>query len=163
MNQSRDDGLTHLDARGNVRMVDVSEKSVTARTATATAIVTLRPDVLEKLVSGGLRKGEAITTAKIAGISAAKRTGDLIPLCHPLTLEWVDVAIEPDDASKLRVTATARTQGRTGVEMEALTAASVAALTLYDMAKAADKSIVIGPVQLEQKSGGQSGTYQRAE
>lgn len=143
-------------------MVDVSEKDLTQRTASASAVVTLQPQVLKQLLAGTLIKGEAITTAKVAGINAAKRTGELIPLCHPLTLDWVDVAFEQLDDQRLRITATARTVARTGVEMEALTAATVAALTIYDMAKAADKSIVLGPVQLERKSGGRSGEYSRA-
>jgi cyclic pyranopterin monophosphate synthase len=143
-------------------MVDVSEKAVTDRTAVASAVVTMRADVLQMLLAGSLGKGEAITTAKIAGISAAKQTGSLIPLCHPLSLEWVKVDIEPADDTSLRIMATARTVGRTGVEMEALTAASVAALTIYDMAKAADRTMVIGPIQLESKSGGKSGPYERA-
>ncbi len=156
------DPVTHIDAHGKIRMVDVSDKSVTERTATATAVVTLKPAVLRKLLAGELQKGEALTVAKLAGISAAKRTGELIPLCHSLPLEWVDVTCDNVDDNHLKITATARTTARTGVEMEALTAAAVAALTIYDMAKAADKSIVIGPVQLEHKSGGRSGEFRRS-
>lgn len=154
--------LSHLDNDGNVRMVDVSGKDVTDRTAVASAVVTVTPDVLERLLAGTLRKGQALTTAKIAGIHAAKRTGELIPLCHPLSLEWADVTFETLDDAHLQITATARTRSRTGVEMEALTAAAVAALTIYDMAKAADPAIVIGPIRLERKSGGRSGDYRRA-
>ena len=161
MNEHQKAPLSHLDESGNVRMVDVSEKDVTQRTAIASAVVTLQPDALKQLLTGKLKKGQAITAAKIAGINGAKRTGELIPLCHPLALEWVDIACEPVDDTRLKITATVRTKARTGVEMEALTAAVVAALTIYDMAKAADKSIVIGPVQLESKSGGRSGEYHR--
>ena len=162
MEASDKPSLSHLDAEGNVRMVDVSAKKETMRTATASAVVTLRREVLDQLVDGTLAKGEAITTAKIAGINAAKRTGELIPLCHPLSLEWVDVSCKRIGNTQLRISATVRTVGRTGVEMEAMTAVSVAALTIYDMTKAADKSIVIGPIQLESKSGGRSGDYLRA-
>lgn len=154
--------LSHVDAAGQVRMVDVSDKEPTRRTAVASAVVTMKPDVLCQLLAGQLEKGEAIATAKIAGICAAKRTGELIPLCHPLPLDWVEVTCEAVDEARLRITATARTAARTGVEMEALTAVAVAALTIYDMAKAADHSIVIGPVQLECKSGGRSGDYVRS-
>ncbi len=161
MNTPTDPQLSHLDDDGNVRMVDVSDKDVTQRTAIATAVVTFKPDVLEKLLAGTLKKGQALTTAKLAGINAAKRTGELIPLCHPLSLEWADVTFEPLDPARLQITATARTRSRTGVEMEALTAASIAALTLYDMAKSADKSIQIGPTHLEHKSGGKSADYHR--
>lgn len=153
--------LSHVDESGNVRMVDVSEKDVTRRTAVASAVVTMRPEVLDRLLAGRLKKGEALTTAKIAGINAAKCTSQLIPLCHPLPIEWVDVTFTPLDAGRLKIIATARTSARTGIEMEVMTAASVAGLTIYDMAKAADKSIVIGPVQLESKSGGSGGEYRR--
>ena len=142
-------------------MVNVAQKDVTVRSATASAVVTMRSDVLAKLISGTSKKGDALTTAKIAGIAAAKRTGQLIPLCHTLPLDWVDITLTPDGDNQLRIVATAETTARTGVEMEALTAASVAALTLYDMAKSGDKGITIGPIQLERKSGGASGTYVR--
>lgn len=153
--------LTHVDAMGQVRMVDVSDKSTTSRTAVATAVVTMKSAVLADLMGGRLKKGEALVTAKIAAISAAKRTGELIPLCHPLPLDWIDVAFDPHRGGRLTITVTARTRAATGVEMEALTAAAVAALTVYDMAKAADKSMVIGPIQLERKSGGRSGEFKR--
>jgi len=153
--------LSHLSANGSARMVDVSDKPVTTRQAVATARVNGSPAVLDALVRGELPKGEALATARIAGISAAKRTAELIPLCHPLSLEWVDVAFERPRDGAVIVRATARTAARTGVEMEALTAAAVAALSLYDMAKAADKSIEIGPIRLESKTGGKSGDYVR--
>lgn len=154
--------MSHLDERGAARMVDVSTKDVTVREAVASAGVTARTEVLDALVAGALPKGEAVATARLAGIQAAKRTGELIPLCHPLSIDWVEVTIERTDPEQLTIRCTVRTTARTGVEMEAMTGASVAALTLYDMAKAADKGIVLGPIQLERKSGGKSGTYERA-
>ncbi len=154
--------LSHLDEKGEARMVDVSSKDVSVREAVASAGVTARAEVLDALFAGTLPKGEAVGTARLAGIQAAKRTGELIPLCHPLPIDWVDVAIERVDADRLSIRCTVRTTARTGVEMEAMTGASVAALTLYDMAKAADKGIVLGPIQLERKSGGSSGPYERA-
>lgn len=154
--------LSHLDEKGEARMVDVSSKDVSVREAVASAGVTARAEVLDALFAGTLPKGEAVATARLAGIQAAKRTGELIPLCHPLPIDWVDVAIERVDADRLSIRCTVRTTARTGVEMEAMTGASVAALTLYDMAKAADKGIVLGPIQLERKSGGKSGPYERA-
>lgn len=149
--------FTHLDESGRARMVDVSAKEPTARTAVASARVSARPEVIEALLRGDLPKGEALAVARIAGIAAAKRTAELIPLCHPLPLEWVDVAFRRDADDAVTITATAKTVARTGVEMEALTAAAVAALTLYDMAKSADKAMQIGPIRLERKSGGKSG------
>ncbi len=142
-------------------MVNVADKDVTTRSAIASAVVTMKPDVLADLLAGRLSKGEALLTAKIAGIQAAKFTANLIPLCHPIALEWADVQITRKNDNQIIIHATTRSVSRTGVEMEALTAATVAALTLYDMAKAADKSIVIGPICLESKSGGRSGDYQR--
>jgi len=142
-------------------MVDVSKKQVTQRQAIASAVVRVRPDVLDLIMDAALHKGDALTTAKIAGINAAKLTSRLIPMCHALPIEWVDVTFERAEEGALRILATAKTAARTGVEMEALTAASVAALTIYDMAKSADKAMVIGPVRLEQKSGGRGGTLRR--
>jgi cyclic pyranopterin phosphate synthase len=143
-------------------MVDVSRKDVTQREATASAVVRMEPAVLDALMQGTLPKGEALGTARVAGILAAKRTGEWIPLCHPLPLDWVKIDFSRTASDELTILCTAKTAARTGVEMEALTGASAAALTLYDMAKAADKAIVIGPIQLERKSGGKSGSYQRA-
>ncbi|MFQ5461560.1 MAG: cyclic pyranopterin monophosphate synthase MoaC [Phycisphaerae bacterium] len=153
--------LTHLTEAGQARMVDVSEKAVTTREAVASAVVTMAPDVLERLLGGDLPKGEALGTARIAGIQAAKRTGEWIPLCHPLGIDWVQVEFTKVSAGVLRVACMARTVARTGVEMEAMVGAAAAALTIYDMAKAADKSIVIGPIQLERKTGGKSGDFRR--
>lgn len=163
MDSSEKPSLSHVDSAGNVRMVDVSAKQSTQRVATASVEVHMQPEVLKQLLAGTLRKGEALTAAKIAGISAAKRTGELIPLCHTLPLDCVDIDLAPIDDRRLKITATTRTRAPTGVEMEAMTAAAIAALTLYDMAKAGDKSIVIGPLQLERKSGGRSGDYQRTK
>ena len=155
--------MSHIGPGGEARMVDVCGKPITVRQASASARVRLRADVLDALLAGGLAKGEAIGTARIAGIAAAKRTGDWIPLCHPLSLDWVHVEFARTAADQLLVFCTAKTASRTGVEMEALVGVSAAALTIYDMAKAADKLIVIGPVQLERKTGGKSGRYVRRE
>lgn len=153
---------SHLDDEGAPRMVDVGAKPVTARRAVATATVRMRPDVLAQLVEAGGPKGDAFVTARLAGIGAAKRTAELIPLCHPLPLDRVDVELTADAADgTVRITTEARATARTGVEMEALTAASVAALTLYDMAKALQRDIVIERVELLEKSGGRSGHYGR--
>ncbi len=152
--------LTHLGADGEAHMVDVGEKAETTRTAIAEGCVTMRPATLKTILEGNARKGDVLATARIAGIMAAKRTHELIPLCHPLLLTKVSVDIEPDSALPgLRVTALARVTGKTGVEMEALTAASVACLTIYDMAKAIDRAMVISGIRLMEKTGGKSGTY----
>jgi len=153
--------LSHLARDGQARMVDVSSKNVTVREALASAMIRMKPEVLRALQGGRLPKGDGLATARIAGIAAAKQTSNLIPMCHNLNLEWVSVDFEAAGAGKLRVMCVARTAARTGVEMEALTGAAIAALTIYDMAKSADKAIVIGPVRLERKSGGRSGTYER--
>jgi cyclic pyranopterin phosphate synthase len=151
---------THLDEDGAPRMVDVGGKAITARRATAEAIVRFRPDVLGALLDAGGPKGDAFVTARLAGIGAAKRTADLIPLCHPLPLDRVDVELAADrEAGTVTVRAEARVTARTGVEMEAMVAASVAALTLYDMAKALQRDIVIEQVRLVSKSGGRSGDF----
>lgn len=151
--------LTHLDAAGRARMVDVSDKAATVRTATARGGLAMSAEALRLAVSGSGPKGAVQSVAEIAGVMAAKRTADLIPLCHPLPLSAVAVVVEPV-ADGLQVTATVRTAGPTGVEMEALTAVSVALLTLYDMLKAMDKAMVIGGVHLLAKTGGRSGDYQ---
>lgn len=153
--------LTHLDANGHASMVDVSEKSVTAREATARAEVLMQAGTLQLITDGGHKKGDVLAVARIAGIQAAKRTSDLIPLCHPLMLSKVAVELTPDTAAnKVVIEATCKLAGQTGVEMEALTAASVAALTIYDMCKAVDKGMVISAVQLLEKKGGRSGHWQ---
>ncbi|MCW5715270.1 MAG: cyclic pyranopterin monophosphate synthase MoaC [Bauldia sp.] len=152
--------LTHLDDTGAARMVDVGDKAETQRRAVASGTVTMAPDTLSAINAGNAPKGDVIATARLAGIMAAKRTADLIPLCHPLPLTGVIVDIVADDALPgLRVTAAATVSGKTGVEMEALTAVSVACLTIYDMAKALDRGMVIGDVRLVEKSGGRSGHW----
>lgn len=153
--------LTHLDKQGRARMVDVSDKPATSRVAIAEGFIRMAPVTLELATAGHSRKGDVRAVAEVAGIMAAKRTFELIPLCHPLTLSSVEVSIEPVDVG-LQVRASARTTGPTGVEMEALTAVSVACLTLYDMLKAADHAMVIEGIRLLQKSGGRSGDW-RAE
>jgi cyclic pyranopterin phosphate synthase len=153
--------LTHLDEEGRARMVDVSAKPVTAREAFAAGLVRMSPETRALALSGSGRKGDVIAVAEVAGVMAAKRTADLIPLCHPLALTKVEVRVEPDDAG-LAVTARVATTGPTGVEMEALTAVSVACLTVYDMLKAAQRDMVIEGVRLLQKSGGASGDWRAA-
>lgn len=154
--------LTHFDAAGQAHMVDVSAKQPTAREAVAEAAVVMSPETLA-LAQGGAAKGDVLGVARLAGIMAAKRTADLIPLCHPLPLDRVAVDLSADPALPgLRITATARTTGRTGVEMEALTAATVAALTVYDMLKAAQKDMRIEGVRLLRKTGGKSGDFEAA-
>ena len=155
--------LTHLGADGAANMVDVGDKNDTAREAVAEGFVAMTTETLETLLDGNAKKGDVIATARIAGIMAAKKTHELIPLCHPLMLSKVSVEIQPDrDLPGLRVEALARLSGKTGVEMEALTAASIACLTIYDMAKAIDKGMEIGPVRLLSKTGGKSGTWTRS-
>ena len=155
--------LTHLDEAGHAHMVDVSGKSDTDRMATATAIVQLTPAAMAILLEGNLKKGDALAVARIAGIMAAKKTSELIPLCHPLPITKVAVDLETVRAThRILITATVKTRGQTGVEMEALTSASTAALTVYDMMKAVDKGITIASIQLEEKQGGKSGTWRRS-
>ena len=150
--------LTHLDEQGRAKMVDVGWKPVTDREAVARGSVQMQPDTLRLIMEGLVKKGDVFTIAQLAGIMGAKRTAELIPLCHPLPLNKVDVELEPDEAhSRVNITATASTSGKTGVEMEALTAVSVAALTVYDMCKAVDRGMQIGSVRLVRKRGGQSG------
>ena len=153
-------GLTHLDAEGRARMVDVSDKKETERTATAAGSVLMAPATLELILAGGVAKGDALAVARLAGIMAAKRTAELIPLCHPLALTAIAVELIPDRARHaVDITATCKLKGRTGVEMEALTAVSVAALTLYDMCKAVDRAMRITDIRLREKSGGASGVF----
>ncbi len=153
--------LTHLDAQGHARMVDITEKSVTQREAIAEAIVAMLPHTLELIVDGGHKKGDVLAVARIAGIQAAKKCADLIPLCHPLMLSSVSVECVPDsERSCVVIRATCKLAGQTGVEMEALTAASIAALTIYDMCKAVDKGMEIRSVRLLEKRGGKSGDWQ---
>ncbi len=154
------DGFTHLDESGAARMVDVSGKDATARSATASGKVLVSASVVEMLRGDGVPKGDALGVARVAGIMAAKRTPDLVPLCHPLAIASVTVDLEVEDDGVV-ITATVKTTDRTGVEMEALTAVSVAALTVIDMVKAVDKAAVITDVQVLEKTGGKSGTYRR--
>jgi len=154
--------LTHLDRRGRARMVDVSAKPVTRREAVARGEVGMRPATLARIAAGSLPKGDVLAVARLAGIMAAKRTADLIPLCHPLSLAHVDVDLTPDAAgSRVLIEARVAVEARTGVEMEALTAVAVAGLTLYDMCKAVDREMTVGAVRLVRKSGGRSGTFVR--
>ena len=157
---SAEQPFTHLTATGDVHMVDVSGKEVTTRQAIARAGITLSAQVREALFAGALPKGDALAAVRLAGIAGAKRTSDLIPLCHPLPIDAVTVEVEPTEGGA-RITASVVTTGRTGVEMEAMTAVSVAALTLYDMVKGLDRGAVIGPIELVLKSGGRSGTWER--
>ncbi len=159
---SDENELTHLDAQGNARMVDVGHKAKTDREARARAVLRMDPQTRRALMSGQTPKGDALATARIAGIQAAKRTSDLIPLCHPLAITGCDVTIEAsDEPDCVVVEASVRCADRTGVEMEALTAVSIAALTLYDMLKALDRAMTIQEVALLEKSGGRSGHYRR--
>ena len=153
-------GLTHLDEDGAARMVDVGAKATTAREAVASGRIDMSPEAATAIAQGLVKKGDVLAVARVAGIMAAKRTADLIPLCHPIALSAVALDFALDDKG-VTGTATARTAGQTGVEMEALTAASVALLTIYDMAKALDKAMVIGNVRLEAKTGGKSGDWRR--
>jgi cyclic pyranopterin phosphate synthase len=154
--------LTHLDPNGAARMVDVAAKPVTARKATATGRITMSADALQAIREGSAKKGDVLAVARVAGIMASKRTSDLIPLCHPLPLTRVTLDLTLDDAG-IVATATCATDGKTGVEMEALTAVSVALLTIYDMAKALDRDMVLDGVRLLAKSGGRSGDWRARE
>ncbi|MBE9553964.1 MAG: cyclic pyranopterin monophosphate synthase MoaC [Proteobacteria bacterium] len=152
--------FTHFDAEGKALMVDVSDKNITERTATAAGSVLMEPETVQKIVEGGVKKGDVLSVARLAGIMGAKRTPDLIPLCHPLALTSVKVDLSVDEArNAVNITATCKLKGRTGVEMEALTAVSVAALTVYDMCKAVDRGMRIVDVRLMHKAGGKSGEY----
>lgn len=156
--------LTHISASGDAAMVDVSEKDITSRTAIAEGRVVMKPETLELLVSGNAKKGDVLGAARIAGIMAAKRTHELIPLCHPLLLSKVTVELTPDPALPgVHVRALAKVAGQTGVEMEALTAVSVACLTIYDMVKAVDRFMTIEGIGMVEKSGGKSGDWKRPE
>jgi cyclic pyranopterin phosphate synthase len=153
--------LSHVDARGRVRMVDVGDKPVTDREAVARGSITMSATARRLVRTGAVKKGDPLQAARIAGIMAAKQTAALIPLCHPLALSKIDVELTPT-ARGYTIESRVRTRGQTGVEMEALTAVAVAALTIYDMVKAVDRTMVIGEIRLELKSGGRSGTYRRA-
>jgi len=151
--------LTHFDEQGASRMVDVGAKDITHRMARAESFVVMQSETLRLIVDKQVTKGDVMEVARLAGIMATKRTADLIPLCHPLGIDGVDVDVRPIDQTTLRIEATVRVHGRTGVEMEALTAVTVAALTVYDMCKAVDRGMTLGPTRLLEKSGGKSGHY----
>lgn len=156
--------FTHFNAEGKARMVDISEKHETARTAHAASSVIVSKEVYEKMTRGEVKKGDVLSVAQVAGIMGAKKTADIIPMCHPLSLTGVDLSFhweERDDEYELHIESFVKTKGSTGVEMEALTAASVCALTIYDMCKAIDKGIIIGPTYLMEKTGGKNGDYKR--
>lgn len=155
--------LNHLDEHGKAHMVDISAKSVTDREAVASARIVMQPETLKLITEGKLPKGDVFAVSRIAGIMAAKRTSDLIPLCHPLSLSAVNIRIEADGDREILLEAHVKTTGQTGAEMEALSAVSVAALAIYDMCKAVDRSMEIKSIRLESKSGGKSGTFVRQE
>ena len=156
------DDFTHLDAKGKARMVDVSAKDETERSATAKGRVIMAPETLARIMEGGVRKGDVLSVARLAGIMGAKRTPDLIPLCHPLNLSAVHVELACDaETDAVEITATCKLTGKTGVEMEALTAVAVAALTVYDMCKAVDRAMRITEIRLVRKSGGKSGDFEQ--
>ncbi|MDA1302152.1 MAG: cyclic pyranopterin monophosphate synthase MoaC [Proteobacteria bacterium] len=161
---SKQSKLTHINDQGQASMVDVGSKSETEREASAEAIVRMRPETLDLIGAGGIAKGDVFAVARIAGIQAAKKCSELIPLCHPLMLTGIDVAFTTDmEESEVHVVATCRLRGRTGVEMEALTAASIAALTIYDMCKAVDKGMTVREIGLVTKTGGKSGDWHRSQ
>jgi cyclic pyranopterin monophosphate synthase len=154
--------LSHVDERGRARMVDVGEKAVTPRVAIARGAVLMKPGTARQIADGSVAKGDVIATARIAGVMAAKRTGELIPLCHPLPIDFVDVRLRVDGvAGRVEIEAEARITARTGVEMEALTAVATAGLTIYDMCKAIDREMVLGEIRLVEKRGGRSGDWKR--
>lgn len=158
------DKLTHLDESGRARMVDVGAKAITERLAVARGAVIMQPETLQLIIEGNVKKGDVLRVAELAGVMAAKRTADLIPLCHPLLLNKVEVLCTPDpDTNSVQIEATVRVSGKTGVEMEALTAVSVAGLTIYDMAKAVDRTMRLTGVRLVRKEGGRSGLFQAEE
>jgi len=156
--------LTHLDESGRAKMVDVGYKADTERVAIARGSVIMQPDTLQLIIKGNIKKGDVLTVAQLSGVMAAKRTSDLIPLCHPLLLTHIHVTCTPNPAaSRVDIEATVRLRGKTGVEMEALTAVSVAALTIYDMAKAVDRAMRLSDIRVVYKTGGQSGTFRAEE
>lgn len=151
--------LSHFDEQGASRMVDVGNKEITLRLARAENLVRMQPETLARIVDKQFAKGDVFEVARLAGIMATKRTADLIPLCHPLGIDGVDLSLTPVDATTVRIEATVRVHGRTGVEMEALTAVSVAGLTIYDMCKSVDRTMILGPARLLEKLGGKSGHF----
>lgn len=161
MNEDNYRGLTHFDARGAARMVDISDKDDTVREAVARGEVIMRPETLQLIAAGRVAKGDVLGVARVAGIMAAKETGRLIPMAHPITLTGVNVDFQIREPDRVEIQARVRTTGKTGVEMEALTAVAAAGLTIYDMCKAVDRAMVVGAVRLIHKTGGKSGTYTR--
>lgn len=155
--------FSHIDQKGKVQMVDVSEKKETKRTARAVGEIKMKPETLKKIKAGNIKKGAVIETARIAGITGAKKTSDLIPMCHPLLLSSIKVEFNLDFEDKIKIFSEVKNSGQTGVEMEALTAVNIAALTIYDMIKAVDKSMEIGSIKLTYKAGGKSGIYERED
>lgn len=153
--------FTHFNEQGRAKMVDISEKDVTKREAIATSMVKMQPSTLQQIKAGTIGKGDVLAVAQVAGIMAAKKTSDWIPMCHPLSLTGVNISFSDNELDELYIQVTVKTTGKTGVEMEALTAASAAALTIYDMCKALQKDMVIGPTQLMKKTGGIHGNYER--
>ena len=154
--------LSHFDREGRARMVDVSAKPVTKRAAKASGRVLMKPQTLRRIVNKEIEKGDVLAVARVAGIMAAKRTGEIVPMCHPLTLDSVEIQFQPDDRrSEVQIEARVKSTGKTGVEMEALMATAAAALTIYDMCKAVDRGMIISDIKLLKKSGGKSGTYIR--
>ncbi|MGK5507305.1 cyclic pyranopterin monophosphate synthase MoaC [Brevibacillus formosus] len=157
------DQLTHFNEQNRARMVDVSEKDVTKRVAVAESQISMKPETLARIREGRIEKGDVLAVAQVAGVMAAKKTWEMIPMCHPLPLTGIDIQFAFTDETTLAITGTVKTTGKTGVEMEALTAVSVAALTVYDMCKAMDKEMIIGPTSLQSKTGGKSGDFHRGE
>jgi cyclic pyranopterin monophosphate synthase len=156
--------LSHLDDQGRARMVDVSEKEVTSRIAVARGSIHMRPETLELILEGKVEKGDVFSVARVAGIMAAKKTAELIPMCHPLNITSVEIELNPEkNPARVEIEAVVRISGKTGVEMEAMTAVSVAGLTIYDMCKAVDREMLVGEIRLIKKSGGKSGTFIRNE
>jgi len=155
--------LTHFNEQGRARMVDISDKQETSRSATARTTVTMQPATLALIKEGRIGKGDVLAVSQVAAVMAAKKTSDWIPMCHPLSLTGVDIRFADNGQNELYIEATVKTKGKTGVEMEALTAVSAAALTVYDMCKAAEKSMVVGPTLLVSKTGGKTGDYHREE
>ena len=154
--------LTHFDSSGNTRMVDVGDKTESRRAARASGLVHMKPETLDLIKRGDLAKGDVLGVARVAGVMAAKRTADLIPMCHPIPIDGVTVDFEFIDDRSIQISVTVKTTGKTGVEMEALTSVSVAGLTIYDMCKSVDRGIMVTDIQLEEKSGGKSGPFVRA-
>ena len=153
--------LSHINAQGRAKMVDVSGKDITKRCAVAEGFLKMEPDTMERIMSGGIQKGDVLSVAQVAGVMAAKKTSDIIPMCHPLMLTGVDLQFDWQPESVLHIQATVKTTGKTGVEMEALHAVSAAALTIYDMCKAIDRGMVIQTIRLVEKEGGKSGHFKR--